>query len=91
MPITDCTSIGEAVLFAGKLTGDPIFSKGAKEMLEVIHNTDHRNEEGTIYHTQEPTRFIMSDAFYMLPPFLAAAGELLPDILNPVTWKRQRR
>jgi unsaturated rhamnogalacturonyl hydrolase len=75
MPITDCASIGEAVLFAGKLTGDPIFNNGAKEMLEVIHHTDHKNEEGIIYHSQEPTKFIMSDAFYMLPPFLAAAGE----------------
>jgi len=75
MPITDCASVGEAVLFAGKLTGDPIFSKGANEMLDVIKKTDHRNSEGIIYHTQEPTKWIMSDAFYMLPPFLAAAGE----------------
>ncbi|MEI6048701.1 MAG: glycoside hydrolase family 88 protein [Bacteroidota bacterium] len=75
MPINDCSSIGEAVLFAGKLTGDPVFMKGANEMLDVIKNTNHKNEEGIIYHTQEPTRFIMSDAFYMLPPFLAAAGE----------------
>jgi len=74
-PINDCSSIGEAVLFAGKLTGDPIFLKGANEMLKVIKNTPHKNEEGIIYHTQEPTKYIMSDAFYMLPPFLAAAGE----------------
>ena len=75
MPINDCSSVGEAVLFAGKLTGDPIFMKGANEMLEVIKNTTHKNSEGTIYHTQEPAKFIMSDAYYMLPPFLAAAGE----------------
>jgi unsaturated rhamnogalacturonyl hydrolase len=75
MPITDCASVGEAVLFAGRLTGDPIFLQGANEMLGVIHQTDHKNEEGIIYHTQEPTKYIMSDAFYMLPPFLAAAGE----------------
>ncbi len=75
MPITDCASIGEAVLFAGKLTGDPVFRKGADEMLQVIKNTDHKNDEGIIYHTQEPAKYIMSDAFYMLPPFLAAAGE----------------
>jgi unsaturated rhamnogalacturonyl hydrolase len=74
-PINDCSSVGEAVLFAGKLTGDPVFMKGANEMLEVIRNTNHKNNEGIIYHTQEPTKFIMSDAFYMLPPFLAAAGE----------------
>jgi unsaturated rhamnogalacturonyl hydrolase len=75
MPITDCASIGEAVIFAGKLTGDPVFRKGADEMMEVIKNTDHKNDEGIIYHTQEPAKYIMSDAFYMLPPFLAAAGE----------------
>jgi rhamnogalacturonyl hydrolase YesR len=75
MPITDCASIGEAVLFSGQLTGDPIFQNGANKMLEVIHRTDHKNDEGIIYHTQEPTKFIMSDAFYMLPPFLAAAGD----------------
>jgi hypothetical protein len=56
MPITDCASVGEAVLFAGKLTGDPVFAKGAKEMLEVIKSTDHKNNEGIIYHTQEPTK-----------------------------------
>lgn len=74
-PINDCSSIGEAVLFSGKLTGDPLFKKGADEMISVIKNTTHKNDEGIIYHTQEPTKYIMSDAFYMLPPFLAAAGE----------------
>jgi unsaturated rhamnogalacturonyl hydrolase len=75
MPITDCASVGEAVLFAGKLTGDPVFRKGADEMMQVIKNTDHKNDEGIIYHTQEPSKYIMSDAFYMLPPFLASAGD----------------
>jgi unsaturated rhamnogalacturonyl hydrolase len=74
-PINDCSSVGEAVLFAGKLTGDPLFKKGADDMISVIKNTSHKNDEGIIYHTQEPTKYIMSDAFYMLPPFLAAAGE----------------
>jgi rhamnogalacturonyl hydrolase YesR len=74
-PINDCASIGESVLFAGKLTGDPLFTTGANEMLKVIRTTPHKNEEGIIYHTQEPAKYIMSDAFYMLPPFLAAAGE----------------
>jgi rhamnogalacturonyl hydrolase YesR len=74
-PITDCSSVGEAVLFAAKLTGDPIFRKGADEMREVIRTTNHRSSDGIIYHTQEPNRGIWSDATYMLPPFLAAAGE----------------
>jgi hypothetical protein len=32
MPITDCASAGEAVLFAGKLTGDPIFRNGTDQL-----------------------------------------------------------
>jgi rhamnogalacturonyl hydrolase YesR len=74
-PINDCSSVGEAVLYAGKLTGDPIFQKGANEMLEVIRTTNHKSSDGVIYHTQEPQKGIWSDATYMLPPFLAAAGE----------------
>ncbi len=74
-PITDCASIGEAVLFAGKYTGDPIFKNGADKMLEAYKTSNHKTEDGIIYHTQEPAKMIMSDANYMLPPFLAAAGE----------------
>ncbi|MBN1765605.1 MAG: glycoside hydrolase family 88 protein [Sedimentisphaerales bacterium] len=73
-PITDCASAGEAVLYAGKLTGDPLFKEAADRMLEVILTTDHKNADGTLYHTQEPSRQIWSDAAYMLSPFLAAAG-----------------
>jgi unsaturated rhamnogalacturonyl hydrolase len=74
-PISDCSSIGEAVLFAARQTGDPIFQKGAAEMLNVIKTTNHRTSDGIIYHTQEPQKGIWSDFTYMLPPFLAAAGE----------------
>jgi hypothetical protein len=44
-------------------------------MLDVILKTNHRSNDGTIYHTQEPAQWHMSDFNYMLPPFLAAAGE----------------
>lgn len=74
-PISDCSSIGEVVLFAGKETGDSIFQKGADEMLNVIMTTNHKTADGIIYHTQEPQKGIWSDFTYMLPPFLAAAGE----------------
>jgi unsaturated rhamnogalacturonyl hydrolase len=74
-PINDCASVGEAVIFAGKKAGDPIFQKGADEMLNVIKTTNHKSADGIIYHTQEPQKGIWSDATYMLPPFLAAAGE----------------
>jgi len=74
-PINDCSSVGEAVLFAARQTGDPIFQKGADEMLEVIKTTNHKTSDGIIYHTQEPQKGVWSDATYMLPPFLAAAGK----------------
>lgn len=74
-PISDCASIGEVVLFAAKHTGDPLFRKGADEMLEVIKTTKHKTSDGIIYHTQEPQKGIWSDFNYMLPPFLVASGE----------------
>lgn len=74
-PISDCASIGEVVLFAAKETGDPIFQKGADEMLKVIRTTTHKTTDGIIYHTQEPQKGVWSDFTYMLPPFLVAAGE----------------
>jgi len=74
-PISDCSSIGEVVLFAAKQTGDSIFQKGADEMLNVIKTTNYRTSDGIIYHTQEPQKGLWSDFTYMLPPFLAADGE----------------
>jgi rhamnogalacturonyl hydrolase YesR len=74
-PISDCSSIGEVVLYASRQTGDPIFQKGADEMLKVIKTTSHRTSDGIIYHTQEPQKGIWSDFNYMLPPFLAASGD----------------
>jgi len=74
-PINDCASIGEVVLFASRHTGDPIFQKGADEMLNVIKTTSHKTIDGIIYHTQEPNKGVWSDATYMLPPFLAAAAD----------------
>jgi len=74
-PISDCSSVGEVVLFAAKETGDPVFQKGADAMLNVIKTTNHKTTEGIIYHTQEPQKGIWSDFNYMLPPFLVAAGE----------------
>jgi unsaturated rhamnogalacturonyl hydrolase len=87
-PITDCSSIGEVVLFAGNKTGDPLFKKGADDMLEVFQKSDHKTPEGILFHTQEPTQWIMSDANYMLPPFLAACGEYKEAIKQIDGWRR---
>jgi len=87
-PITDCSSIGEVVLFAAAKTGDPLFRKGADEMLEVFHKSDHKTPEGILFHTQEPTRWFMSDANYMLPPFLAACGEYKEALKQIEGWRQ---
>jgi len=72
-PLTDSASVGEAVLYAGKVTGDPLFSKAAKEMLRLLLTTDHRAENGALYHVNL-RKEIWVDAYYMAPPFLATAG-----------------
>ncbi len=72
-PLTDSASVGEAVLHAGKVTGDPLFSKAAEEMLHLLLTTDHRAENGALYHVNL-RKEIWVDAYYMAPPFLAAAG-----------------
>jgi len=87
-PITDCSSIGEVVLFAGRMTGDPMFKKGADEMLGVFRKSDHKTPEGILFHTQEPAKWIMSDANYMLPPFLAACGEYGEAVKQIDGWRR---
>lgn len=87
-PINDCASVGEVVLFAAKQTGDPIFQKGADEMLNVIKTTNHKTADGIIYHTQEPQKGIWSDATYMLPPFLASAG-LYTDAMKQIEGYRK--
>lgn len=87
-PITDCSSIGEVVLFAAAKTGDPIFKKGANEMLEVFYKSEHKTPEGILFHTQEPTKWMMSDANYMLPPFLAASGDYKEAIKQIDGWRK---
>jgi unsaturated rhamnogalacturonyl hydrolase len=71
-PLTDSASAGEAVLHAGKITGDPLFSTAAEEMLHLLLTTDHRSENGALYHVNL-RKEIWVDAYYMAPPFLAAA------------------
>jgi unsaturated rhamnogalacturonyl hydrolase len=87
-PISDCSSIGEVVLFAGIKTGNPLFKKGADDMLEVFHKSEHKTPEGILFHTQEPTKWMMSDANYMLPPFLAACGEYKEAIKQIDGWRQ---
>ncbi|MBN2349577.1 MAG: glycoside hydrolase family 88 protein [Bacteroidales bacterium] len=72
--LSDAASPGEALLWAAKKTGDPVLTNGYNKLLDYIMNKAPRTDDGIIYHfTNVPQ--IWSDINYMLPPFLAAAGE----------------
>jgi len=72
-PLTDSASVGEAVLYAAEITGDPLYSEAAEGMLRLLLTTTHRSENGALYHVNKKKE-IWVDAFYMAPPFLAVAG-----------------
>ncbi|MBA7514639.1 hypothetical protein ES705_06671 [subsurface metagenome] len=70
----DAASPGETVLWAARETGDDVLMNGFEKLLEYILHKAPRTDEGILYHfTNMPQ--IWSDINYMLPPFLAAAGE----------------
>lgn len=71
--LSDACSPGEAVLWAAKKTGDEILMNGYNKLLDYVVNRAPRSKEGLLYHfTNIPQ--IWSDINYMLPPFLAIAG-----------------
>jgi unsaturated rhamnogalacturonyl hydrolase len=72
--LSDAACPGEAVLWAAKRTGDPVLMNGFEKMVDYVMNKAPRTKEGIIYHfTNIPQ--VWSDINYMLPPFLAVAGE----------------
>lgn len=73
-PVCDPCVNGEPVLFAAKVTGDPALQKAADRMLEFALFKAPRNRAGIVFHNQIENR-IWVDALYMLPPFLAVAGQ----------------
>lgn len=72
-PMADPASNGEPVLFAAELTGDASLKKAADRMLDFLLHKAPKTADGIIYHNYIENR-IWVDAFYMVPPFLAAAG-----------------
>ncbi len=73
-PVADPAANGEPVLFAARQTGDPALQRAAERMLEFLLYKAPRTRAGVIYHNHIEN-MIWVDAFYMLPPFLAAAGQ----------------
>lgn len=69
----DPAASGEAVLYAAKRTGDPLFADAAKRMLDWLLRDAPRSAGGTVYHLTNRQQ-IWVDGLYMAPPFLAVAG-----------------
>ena len=72
--VTDSCSAGEGLLAAWQATGDPALKKAYDGLLLWSMKTAPRNAEGIVYHRTDAPQF-WSDSLYMLPPFLAFAGE----------------
>ena len=71
--VTDPAANGEGVLFAAKVTGDPVFKDGADRMLEYLLTKAPRTADGTLHHIDHKPQ-VWIDSMYMAPPFLAVAG-----------------
>lgn len=72
--VTDPCAIGEALIFACEQTGDAFLCAARDRLLHWALHDAPRNAEGVVYHFLHG-QLIWVDSMYMLPPFLARAGE----------------
>lgn len=72
--VTDPCSIGEALIFAAEQTGDPFLCAAKDKLLHWAMHDAPRSPTGVVYHFLQG-QLIWVDSMYMLPPFLARAGE----------------
>jgi rhamnogalacturonyl hydrolase YesR len=81
-PVSDPASCGEVCLRAYERTGDEFFFDGAKRMLDYLLKEAPRTGDGIICHNKVSfakefsARQLWVDGLYMVPPFLAAMGEV---------------
>ncbi|HEX2946148.1 MAG TPA: glycoside hydrolase family 88 protein [Clostridia bacterium] len=71
--VTDPASVGEALLFAARSTGETELADAAGKMLDYLLHKAPRAENGAIMHLNDKPE-VWVDSFYMSPPFLAATG-----------------
>jgi len=71
--VTDPVAAGEPILFAYEKTGDPIFKDALEKLDRWVLETAPRSADGILYHVMDKPEFWI-DSVYMLPPYLAAAG-----------------
>jgi unsaturated rhamnogalacturonyl hydrolase len=72
--VSDPAANGEAVLYAGKATGDPAFRAAAERELDYLLHKAPRTPGGVIYHFKNMPQ-VWVDCLYMQPPFLAVIGQ----------------
>ena len=71
--ITDPCSVGEALIFAFRETDDKDLRDACDSLLHWALKSAPRNRNGIVYHVPNRPEFWI-DSMYMLPPYLAAAG-----------------
>ena len=71
--VTDACSTGEALKSAYGISGDADIKSAYDALLKWALEDAPRSKDGILYHVVEGREFWV-DSFYMLPPFLAAAG-----------------
>jgi rhamnogalacturonyl hydrolase YesR len=72
--VTDPCSVGEAMMYAYRETGDAELGEACEALLEWALKHAPRNADGIVYHVPDRPEFWV-DSFYMFPPYLAAAGQ----------------
>lgn len=93
--VTDPGSNGEPVLYAAKLTGDPVLKAGAEKMLDYFLHKAPKTKDGTFYHIDDKPQ-VWIDSMYMAPPYLAVAGqpaEALKQIegFRRLLWNKEKK
>ena len=72
--VTDPCAVGEALIFSAEQTGDPFLCQARDRLLYWAMHDAPRSPKGVVYHFRQG-QLIWVDSMYMLPPFLARAGE----------------
>ncbi len=71
--VTDPCAPGEVIVHAWRLTGDPFYRNALDSLLDWALHKAPKTSCGVVCHV-EHARQVWADSYYMLPPFLAAAG-----------------
>lgn len=79
--VTDPCAAGEALAWAAKTTGDEALCRGAAKLRVWALQTAPRNAAGVVYHLTGGRQF-WADSLYMLPPYLAAIGQVDAALTN---------